>query len=388
MASSENHLPFTPTGKEDWLTQVNKELKGKSVDTLDWELNERIRMEPIYTADEVPVKNPLHRKPGWSIGAYVDGKSNPDINAYALDELAGGAEALLFRLFRQPGPGDIAAILKDVQVDMISLHCALRYPGQDPAELFRDLVRYLRKQGYDLTKITGSVDFDPLLDWSDPPFPPLIRLMYFVQRWMPGFRVLQVNAAGFNNGAGTADDELALAIAKGTEYLAQLQDRGYPPGLAHRHLKFSFTVGTSFYTDVAKLRALRILWANVLRGFGVENPAPTQIAAHSDIGTLTNERDENLLRLTTQALAAVTGGADSIFLAPAEGPDHAPTPFGRRMARNIQHLLRLESGLGQLPDPAAGSFYLEKLTDALVESAWNRFKNIEAQGGFALATVL
>jgi methylmalonyl-CoA mutase len=205
---------------------------------------------------------------------------------------------------------------------------------------------------------------------------------------MPHFKVLQVNAAGFANGPARADDELALAIAKGAEYLQQLKDRGYDPAGVSPHLQFALTVGSSYYVDIAKLRALRILWANVLKGFGIEDATPVVIAAHGDPTSLTDDRDQNLLRLTTQALSAVTGGADQLFLVPAEGADDLATPFGRRMALNIQHLLRLEAALGDYADPAAGSYYLETLTEKLVDAAWERFRSIETQGGFAVATDL
>ncbi|MCP9234750.1 methylmalonyl-CoA mutase family protein [Lewinella sp. JB7] len=376
---------FPPSDKADWLSQVTKELKGRDVSELDQEVNERIRLSPLYTAREVEPRPPLQRSAGWEIGAYVNAGTNREVNRSALTALDRGAEALLYRLYRQPGTDDIPELLADVRLDYISLHCALRYPGQDPAELFRDLVKYLRKAGYDLADIRGSVDFDPLLDWSEPPFPPLLRLLDFVHRWMPGFRVLQVNAAGFNNGPSLADTELALAIAKGAEYLQQARERGAEPATVNKHLQFAFTVGTSYYVDIAKLRALRILWANVLRGFGIEDAPPAFIAAHTDHATLSDDRDANLLRLTTQALAAVTGGADQLFLSPAEGGDRPATPFGHRMALNIQHLLRLESGLDAYADPAAGSHYLEKLTEELVNAAWDRFRTIEAQGGFAVA---
>ncbi|THH34542.1 methylmalonyl-CoA mutase family protein [Neolewinella litorea] len=376
---------FPPSDKSDWLDRVAKELKN-DLSQLDTEVNERIRLSPLYTAEEVTARPPLARPAGWSIGAYLNAGSNDEIHASALAALEQGAEALLFRLFHQPDPEEMAQLLEGVRLDMVSLHCALRYPGQDPAELFRDLVKYLRRQGYDLSQIEGSVDFDPLLDWSEPPFPPLIRLLDFVSQWMPKFKVLQVNAAGFNNGPSSADSELALAIAKGAEYLQQVRDRGYPAEIVNDHLQFAFTVGTSYYVDIAKLRALRILWANVLKGFGIEDAPPVFIAAHSDVGTLTDDRDHNLLKLTTQALSAVTGGADQLFLAPAEGGERPPTEFGHRMALNVQHLLRLEASLDRYADPAAGSYYLEKLTEELVNAAWERFLVIEKQGGFGLAS--
>ena len=111
-------------------------------------------------------------------GAYVSsGTDNAALNLYAREELLAGARALLFRLFRQPERTDIAELLREVPANSVSLHCSLRYPGQDPAELFRDLVYYLRTEGYTLERVRGSVDFDPLLDWSEPPLPPLVRLL-------------------------------------------------------------------------------------------------------------------------------------------------------------------------------------------------------------------
>ncbi|MEO0732325.1 MAG: methylmalonyl-CoA mutase family protein [Bacteroidota bacterium] len=372
MPSTDYVIPSPNSGHEDWFGSVGPEDRDAALRTA---LAEAGLTTPITTETFTPPDGP-------PIAAYVDSGDNAAINAYAREELAGGATALLFRLFRQPGPRDITAILDGLPIDKIDLHCSLRYPGQDPAELFRDLVHYLRREGYDLWTVSGSVDFDPLLDWTEPPFPPLIRLLYFVSRWMPRFRVLQVNAAGFNNGVATADVELALAVAKGIEYLRQLEARGYPPALANRHLKFAVTVGTSFYGDVAKLRALRILWAEALGELGITNPPPTRISAHTDLATLTADGDENRLRLATQALAAKLSGADQLFLAPVEGIDQSPTATGRLTARQLQVRIFTQPDLQKLPDVA----YLDELTQGLCTAARNRYQRVMAQGGFAQAT--
>ncbi len=377
MPSTDQPLSYPSAGHEDWLSRVNDRADGLTIEAIDRQALAGFRGLPEPTAGPAPTS-----QRGWQAGAYVDSGSNAAINAYAKEELAGGAEALLFRLYRQPRLADLATILQDIPADGVSLHCSLRYPGQDPAELFRDLVRYLRKEQYDLAAIEGSVDFDPLLDWSEPPFPPLIRLLYFVARWMPGFRVLQVNAAGFNNGIGQADVELALAIAKGTEYLRQLEARRYPAALAVRHLKFAFTVGTSLYGDIAKLRAFRILWAEALAGMGIENAGTPLVSAHSDMDTMTGDREANQRNLTFQALAAIHGGADLVFLAPAEGMDRPPSPEGRQIALGIQQKLR-HADAALLPLDEA---YLSTLTAALTAATRGKLANIAAQGGFAHAT--
>lgn len=357
----------------DWLERVYQRLGENAVAALD----QKVGADAGASIDPEKLAT-TSASDGWQLGAYVETGSNAETNAYAREEVAGGAEALLFRLYQQPFTKDIEALLRGIDAERVSLHCTLRYPGQDPAELFRDLVRFLRKADYDLTKTTGSVDFDPLLDWSEPPFPPLIRLLFFVSRWMPGFRVLQVNAAGFNNGLEGVDLELALALAKGSQYLQELKDRGYPPALANRHLQFALTVGTSFHGDVAKLHALRILWAQVLEEFGIEQPEAAQIAVHSDIVTLSGNAEEDLSRLHVQALSAAHGGADLVFLAPAADHNQSATPSGRLNTRNIQHQLRQEGA--QLSE--ASSTTIAALSEEMVRATWARYRAIQEKGGF------
>lgn len=364
----------SPPANDDWLERVHDRLSGKSVTELDEQVGAdagaKVGAEKLATTSV---------RSSWELGAYVETGNNAETNSYAREEVAGGAEALLYRLYQQPNDKDIEDLLRGIDAERVSLHCSLRYPGQDPAELFRDLVRFLRRGNYDLTKTRGSVDFDPLLDWSEPPFPPLIRLLFFVSRWMPGFKVLQVNMAGFNNGIEGADLELALALAKGSEYLQELKNRGYPPALGNRHLQFALTVGTSFHGDVAKLHALRVLWANVLREFDVEEPQPAQIAAHSDIITLTGDPDNDIIRLQVQAMAAAHGGADLLFLSPAADHHESASPEGRKSTRNVQHQLRAEGA--RLSDESSKA--VEILSEELVRATWARYRAIQEKGGFA-----
>lgn len=374
MPTSDHTVSPPSDGHEDWLTALNT-ATGTSIEERDAALLKR-----ISRGAEGDNSLELSR---WTIGAYSDSGENEEINKYARAEIKSGAEALLFRLYHQPDAEDIAEILNGIDISKQSLHCTLRYPGQDPAELFRDLVRYLRREGHQLQGITGSVDFDPLLDWSEPPFPPLIRLLYFVSRWMPHFRVLQVNAAGFNNGATDADIELALAISKGASYLRQIEELGYPAALANNHLQFAFTVGYSFYGDIAKLRALRVLWSRVLKDIGLTTTPRTEIAAHSDIAVLNDEGLDNSLQLQMQTLAAAIGGADMIFLAPADGPFGPATDEGRKTA--LQTQLDARSGQLRLPDDAINHSFLDAMTEALIEAAWKQYQTIEKQGGFTSA---
>lgn len=375
---------FPDSTKADWLEQVRRETKGKDPAELDWQLNERVRLSPLYTTEDSPARGSLPVQTGWQTGSYVGAGHAADVNARALEELSGGAQALLFNLYHQPDLKEIEVILDKIELPYISLNCALYFPDRDPAELFRDLILYLRSKKYDLSTIQGSVDFDPLFDWSDPPIRPLIRLLRFVSTYMPGFRVFQVNGSAFNTGPERADAELALTIAKGAEYLNLLKQGGISPQIANHHMQFALSLDNSYYTNIAKLRALRILWANVMKSFGVEDIVLPKLAAQSGLDSLTNDVNENLLKLTTQAMSAISAGVDLLFLLPADLPtEKGPTAEGYRRSRNIQQLLKLEAGFGEIADPAAGSHFLEVMTEKLAESAWEQFLEIEKQGGFA-----
>lgn len=371
------------TNRQAWLEKISAERKGADPQDLLWPVGPGLSVDPHPEPPQKP-KGPIRLDSGWQIGAYVAADSAEMANAAALEELNGGVEALLFSLHHQPDEQEIGRLLANIQPEFVSLHCNLFYPERDPSVLFRDLVFFLRSKGYDLEKVRGSVDFDPLLDWGEPPWKPLIRLLKFVNIYMPGFKVLQVNGRAFNTGPQYSATELSLIIAKGAEYLHQLEQRGVDPGLANRHLQFAVTQGTNYFIEIAKLRALRLLWSNVLAGFGIEH-GQTTIAAHTDPEVFEQDQNKNLLRITSQGMSAVVGGADIVFLRP---PDATPidldssTEFGRRMARNVQQLLRLESGFNDLNDPAAGSYFIDELTEEMAKDAWQKFLDIERQGGF------
>ncbi len=372
--ASPNPSASAPT--EHWLDRVNAQLPDTDVAALD---------RAAFTAlagRSLPTDGPsTDAGQGPELGAYVERGDNAAMNAYAREEMAAGAQALLFRLYHQPGVDDMETMLSAIPLDQTSVHCSLRYPGQDPAELFRDLVRYLRRQDYELRSITGSVDFDPLLDWSEPPYPPLIRLLHFVNQWMPGFRVLQVNAAGFNNGPEVADLELGMALAKGIAYLKQIDERGYPAKLACSHLQFALSLGNSGLVDAAKIRALRNLWPRALATIGIEQPPATVIAAHSDTHSLLEDATANQTLLATHGLSATVGGADQLFLAPSHGSDQPATAAARTATHRIYRMLREWPAVPE--DPT-----LELIRRELETAAWAQFESIQEQGGFGEATVL
>ncbi len=375
---------FSPTSMEQWLARLQQDLKGRPVEELDWQLEESIRVAPFYTAAAATESLTAGRtNNSWRIGEYIKVQDMAQANAIALEGLAGGVNAPVFQLHHLPTLDELEVLLKDIEPAFITAHFAPHHPGKDPAELFRNLIYYVRRRGLQLSSIAGSVDFDPLLDWTDPPFRPLARILRFATRHTPAFKMIQVNGSTFHTGPDATSRELSLIIAKGATYLAKMAELDIPTELTNAHMQFSVAVSTSYFVEIAKIRALRILWANVLAGYGLAEATLPPIVAHLSRESQTEDSHTNMIRAGTQAMAAAIGGANTIIIRPANHSQaEESTTFSRRIARNLQHLLQMESRLDRVVDPAAGSFYIEQLTQSLCEQAWAQFQAIEKQGGF------
>lgn len=211
----------------------------------------------------------------------------------------------------------------------------------------------------------ASVDYEPLAD-----FDRAAELVVRSQA-VPGFRPITIAA-----------QELGGALAEGVEILAQLGARGVAPAEAAGALIFSFGIGSSYFAEIARLRAARALWARVVESFGA--PAATMmILARTSHWTKTiYDSHVNLLRATTEAMAAVIGGAGVLAVEPFDATYREPGEFSRRLARNTQLILKHEALLDRAADPARGCYYLEALTDSVARDAWKLLQEIEAAGGY------
>lgn len=378
---------FPKLTKAQWLAKVEKDLKGKPLADLQWQLEENIRLDPFYHLEEVaPVPIPgAHERPHnhWEIGEYIDVKEPKIANQEAKEGLLGGVEAPLFRLLKTTSADDLKQLLEGIEPTFVSLHFSQRYADKKPWDLFYHLLELLRKTGTDLNQVHGSLDFDPILDWTEAPFEHLGQTILECSESIPHFKVLQINARPFHHGIENTSRELTYTIAKGSEYLAKMIDNGLSAMTICRHLQFSVAISTSYFVEIAKLRALRVLWSEVERAYGVDQPKPAMIEAHLAWESLADDAHDNMIRASTQSMSAVIGGIDRLFVWPSNaGRAESSNAFSRRIARNVQHLLKMESYLDRVVDPAAGSYYVEKLTQRLVEEAWRLFQEIEEKGGF------
>lgn len=380
---------FPPVSKEEWLQKIEKDLRGKPLSDLQWQLEDNINVDALYHPDDQVPATALswngRSENEWEIGEYIIEDKTSEANKLALKGLQGGAQALLFRLKKDIDKEALAELLNGIELDLISTHFEQFYADKDPVKLLNLIFDHIKEVEKDPALIEGSIDFDPMLDWVDPPMDKMKECIVFCQENMPKFKILQVNGREYHGGNEYSSRELGYILAKGNEYLSYLSEQGLDPALVNSHMQFAISISTSFFVEIAKLRAFRLLWGNVLQAHGVD---PTQIPAvevHLARETQVEDIHTNMIRATTQAMSAVIGGADRLYVRPANlVKKEAPTPFTLRIARNAQHLLKLESYLNRVVDPSAGSYYIEALTDKLADEAWAKFQEIELSNEFSL----
>lgn len=380
---------FPSISKEEWLKKIEKDLKGKPFSDLQWQLEDNVQLDPFYHPDDhiPPLSLPWKERSNneWEVGEYIINDKAEEANKLALSALQGGAQALLFRLEKGLKPEALKQLLKDVKLDLISTHFEQFYADKDPAQLLNQIFEHIKEQEKDPAIIEGSIDFDPILDWVDPPMDKMQECIVFCQENMPKFKILQVNGREYHGGNEYSSRELGYILAKGNEYLSYLSEQGLDPALINRHMQFAISISTSFFVEIAKLRAFRLLWGNILKAHGVDPSEMPAVEVHLARETQVKDIHTNMIRATTQAMSAVIGGADRLYVRPANMvKKEAPTPFTLRIARNVQHLLKMESYLNRVIDPAAGSYYIEALTHKLADEAWTKFQEIEAGGEFSL----
>ena len=359
------HNMFPETRYADWLQQLEKDLKGKPWTDLQWHLGDDIVVDPFYHPDQYfPQRLPLlggQEKTAWVIGESLEITTLKAGNQEILAALEGGAEALELKINSPMGAEDWAVLLENVQLEYIALNLVLVQINQEPGVFIKGLQHYFIKQGFELEKLRGSIDFGQT-EVS----------LTTLQQYLPGFKFGVVNGQTLHQGHAACAQELAGLLQAGEAYLATASSAELET--VAQSILFKVAIGKSYFVEIAKLRALHILWFNVLKAYRVQKPN-VSIAAHFAPDSQDENTHTNMIRAATQAMAAIIGGAQELYVLPSNvGAGEAPTPFSQRIARNVQHLLRQESYLDKVQDPAAGSFYIEKLTEELAEKAWETFQ--------------
>lgn len=390
-------LPLFPaTDKSAWLTQALNESKvtqrsDEEYDRLRWHTEEGFSVEPYYTASDLAqgslttsqletIQAAQKQTPGWlNTPEYTitDGKSD---NAILRDALARGTDALIINLSTPISSlnDQLSHLLNGIKLSDTPIFFRLASDrANDLVKDLKNIAPYKLKGGLLLDAGASTAEVTRLTADS------------------PQFRTLCVNSYAFHNAGASATQELAFTLASLADAYDQLTESGLTLEQLVPKTMLSVSVGTSYFMEIAKLRALRVLLGRFTSAYSSAPFSPFFI--HSQTSTFYEAKatpNTNLLRATTEAMAAVIGGCDALTVhpfdtvlgtpAPADRPESA-MDFSARIARNVSILLKQESYLDKVADPSAGSYYIEIVTHSLVEAAWDLFLTVEQQGGFARA---
>lgn len=370
---------FDGVSAKQWKQKIQYDLKGADYnEALVWKSYEGIAVKPFYHPDETPEPVSVNAPSGWNVCEKIYVISSEKANSKALNAIEKGAESLWFII---PSEGTTLKILFENIDQEIPVYITCEFLSPDFYSRLKDFFSEKEHQVYLQTDIIGNLARSG--NWyrnMNDDFSSLGSIISEVK----GFRsVLSVNMGLYQNSGANIPQQLAYALAHATEYLnhfENLQEHSTDEKAVLK-LLFSTAVGPNYFFEIAKLRALRLLYATVASEFGV--PESCHIVAQPTRRNKTlYDYNVNMLRTTTECMSAALGGADSICNMPYDAVFHKENDFGTRIARNQLLILKKESYFEKAANPSEGSYYIETLTRQFAEKALEIFKDIEKGGGF------
>lgn len=385
-----------------WEEKIRADLKGADYQKLIWNSDEGISVKPYYRLEDIDsldylegignFKNPCDAPNGWLICQQVSpGKKIRKANERIKAALKGGVQAIRIQL-GETGLSDIT-VLEEL-LDGISLReTELHFGGCMGADaLYTTLSKLASRKGTGPSELKGCLGADPLGKMAETGIPigsfeNLGKLVKQVKEASPEMKVIEVHGSLIQNASTNLVEELAFSMAMASEYMAILIEKDIDPLTAQEALLLYLGSGPNYFMEIAKLRAARILWAKIAEAYGVEaSRARIRIHSVSSQWNMTlYDPNVNMLRGTTEAMSSILGGADLVNVLPYDYPNGKGSKFSDRIARNVQIILREEAYFDRVADPAAGSYYMESLTDSIAEKAWGLFCEVESMGGFIKA---
>lgn len=399
---------FPPKSLSDWRAAVEKDLKGTPIDSLATTRLDGIVQRPLYGRDDavdsarlgVPGLRPFTRggraTGGWLARQEYDDPRADESRSAITEDLARGVEALWLRLGPRWGTrvltvADLDQLLSGVDLAAVSVCFEAR---TDAFGVAASCVALARQRDVPLDVLSGGFGLDPLGTLAatgalsgglESRLRELADLAVWSGGHTPGMRTALISSRPYHEAGATDVQELAWSLATATDYLRCLIGAGCSLDEAAKQCYFSFPISGDFFGQIAKLRAARLLWGKLITAAGGDE-AGAAMELHASTSRFNKAASDpwvNILRATAEVSAAVIGGAQSIACAPFDEPAGCPDAFGRRVARNTQTVLREESHLSRVIDPAGGSWFIERLTLDLAREAWSTFQAIEGQGGFS-----
>ena len=420
---------FSGSTYEQWRKEAEATLKGAPFEKkLISKTYEGIDLQPIYNKEDVanlkfagtfPGFTPYlrsdevlgYRVNPWEICQKLNYATPKEFNSAARHDLERGLTALNIWLDHatrdgkdpeqakvgEVGAGGLSiATLQDLAealqgIDLTACPLFVR-SGASALPFGALLFALARKRGYSCKDLLGCIEMDPIgVLFHEGTLPQSLESAYremavltaWAKKNAPKLQTICVHSRATHESGANAVQELAFSIAKGVEYLRELGNRGLGVDDVAPRMRFSFTVGSNFFMEIAKLRAARLLWARIVKAFGGSEESQC-MTLHVRTGLFNKTVCDpyvNMLRTTAEAFSAVLGGVDSLHVGPFDDAVRLTDDFSRRIARNTQIILKQEAQLARVIDPSGGSWYVESLTDQLARKSWALFQEVEKQGG-------
>lgn len=407
---------FPAVTTEKWMEVITKDLKGADFQKkLVWKTNEGFNVNPFYRAEDIEGFRSVENLPGefpyirstrkdnvWYVRQEIDVLDFAEANKKSLALLDKGVTSFGFKIPKnEVSAENLAILLKGIAPDKVELN--FRTCISRTVELARLVVDYIKSQNFDVMKCFGSVEFDPfrkiLKKGMDCPnwVEQAVEVVKITSA-LPHFRGVTVTGNYMNDAGAYSYQELGYSLSYGNQVLQKLIENGIEPAVAAKKIKFQFGVGSNYFMEIAKFRAGRWLWAEIVNAYKLPSPPYIECesmgeddtclcAAKMNVHAITSRFNQslydpyvNMLRTQTEAMSATIGAVDSLTVRPFDEAFETSTEFAERIAINQQLLLKEESHIDKIIDPSSGSYYIETLTVSLAEQAWKLFLETEEVG--------
>ncbi len=394
---------FAPVTPEEWRAKAEVDLKGADFEKkMVWRTNEGFNAQPLYRSVDIADLKQTKSLPGefpyvrgtrynndWKVRQNINVDDVKAANAKAIEVLDKGINSIGFHMHN--GDVDLKELFKGIVLPACEINimccpkCAIKYA--------KELVQLCKENGCEDTFV-GSITFNPFKRTfkHGEPFPGDIVAMATelmnVVKPVAHLRVFSVDSLALNNAGAYIYQELGYALAWGAEWMAMLTEAGFSADEVANRIKFNMGVSTVYFMEIAKFRAARELWALIVKQFNPANDYSCMMNVNAETSRFNQtiyDSYVNLLRSQTEAMSAALACVDSIVVTPFDAPYQKSDDFSERIARNQQILLKEESHLDKVVDPAGGSYYVEMLTKNLAEQGWKLFLDVEDKGGFKAA---
>ncbi len=426
---------MSKSNKEDWQQKVDEELRGESLEDLCWKTLEGITVKPLYGAEDLEeisyldsfpglppyLKGPratMYTKRPWTVRQYSGFSTAEESNQFYRDNIDAGQTGLsvAFDLATHRGydsdhprvTGDVgkAGVAIDTVEDMKILFDQIPLNKMSVSMTMNGAVIPImamfivaaEEQGVDKEELNGTLQNDILKEFmvrNTYIYPPkdsmriVSDIIHYSSKYLPKFNSVSISGYHMLEAGATCTQELAYTLADGIEYVRGAINKGLEIDAFAPRLSFFFGIGMNFFMEVAKLRAARVLWSELIeKEFNPKNPKSLMLRTHcqtSGVSLTSQDPHNNIIRTTIEAMAAVLGGTQSLHTNSFDEALALPTPFSAQIARNTQLVLREETGITKVVDPLAGSYYVESLTASLVNEARKLIDEVEELGGMTKA---